>query len=170
MQDLDELLRRLEEAQESQDRTVFISDLGDGRDFTSAEVIEHTYWRPNGLPETLRETRSKMLDCGHVPTKENPFAGLCLAKHGTFKKHICGKTSCAQCLAICSECGCTVSLGCHATLQSAEHILNEKTLSGKEPICERCHKKTRRKEIRHWIFALLISPFREDLTINNDDE
>ena len=118
MQDLEELLRGLEQDQSSTDRTLYTRETPAGEIVCDAEWIESTSFE-KAYPETTKEMRTKApLACGHtVSGKERPFGGYCQATRGIiFRRHKCNRSFCAaeQCGLVCPRCGLVVSTSCCA--------------------------------------------------------
>jgi hypothetical protein len=99
VQDLEDLLRGLEQDQSSTDRTLYTRETPEGGIVCDTEWIERTSFE-KAYPETTKEMRTKRpLDCGHtVSAKESPLGGYCQAQRGTIlHRHKCNTAFCAKC-------------------------------------------------------------------------
>jgi hypothetical protein len=131
------LFRELEEAEPSEDRTVWVRETAHG-DRTDFESIERTSFR-NGYPETTKELRSKpALPCGHHVTKETPFGGYCV---------LCREEYCARCARICPRCGRSISSNCCAREFESAFF------------CKPCRRALRIKNAARVCLSLLLRPF-----------
>ncbi len=115
MYDLDEVLRRLQEEDASEDKTVYVRNTPQGEK-VDYEITDRLALN-GGSPSTTRELRSVgVLPCGHPVTAQNSFAGECQNKRWTLLlyRRLCREEYCARCAVQCPRCGKFVSAHCCA--------------------------------------------------------
>ena len=154
MDDIRDIFRNLGEAEETEDKTIYVRETPSGQkiDF---EVIERTSFA-SAYPETVREFRSKQpLSCGHVVDgKTNNFGGYCQSRPRLFG-HPCGKEYCSLCAVQCPRCGVFVGASCCA--RSVEGIFH----------CRPCKRALSARRFLGGSVAFLLAPFLSE-SLPND--